>query len=64
MTEREALAVLRKIVARYPSQTAAAASLKLTKQYLHDILHGRRKLSDRVLAKLGLARDVRIVEAK
>lgn len=51
-------AVLRRFVAQYPTQKAAAAALGISQPYLSDILRGNRKLSDQMLEKLGLRRTV------
>lgn len=40
------------------SQKTMAFNLGISPQYLSDILHYRRELSDRVLRSLGLARQV------
>ena len=54
--------VLRAYCARYPTNKAAAESLKMSPSYLADLLRGRRTYSEAVLAKLGLER--RIVRRK
>lgn len=63
MSEQEAMARLRALVGRCPTQGAAARELGVSAAYLSDILHGRRGFSDRILAELGLAREVVIVGA-
>ena len=45
---------LESFVARYPTQTAAAKALRISKAYLSDLLSGRRNYSAAVLEKLGL----------
>lgn len=49
---------LRVLVGRFETQSDAAASLSVSKQYLNDLLHGRRTFSLRLLKKLGLKRVV------
>lgn len=55
---RDPLQLVKDYVAKAGSQTAAARTLGVSVPYLNDILHGRRKLSDRFLEKLGLTRVV------
>lgn len=40
------------------SQKKAAESFGVSPQYLTDVLHGRREISDRILSKLGLRKRV------
>jgi hypothetical protein len=54
MAEVNPADVLRKIVAKYPTQRAAAKSLGISEVYLCDLLRGRRPFSTRVLKTLGL----------
>jgi plasmid maintenance system antidote protein VapI len=49
---------LHQFVARYPTQLLAAQALGISPAYLSDLLHGRRDISDQLLAKLGLKRIV------
>lgn len=44
------------------SQKAVAARLKISPQYLSDILHGRREPSSAVAAKMGFTRVVTYVK--
>lgn len=53
-----ALNVLRRFVAEHGTQHAAAQALNVTDAYLSDILNGRRGLSDTMLDKLGLAKEI------
>jgi transcriptional regulator with XRE-family HTH domain len=53
---------LRKVVARYPTQQDAAAALGIAPSYLSDMLAGKRNVSDRILAWIGLRPTV--VEGK
>ena len=57
-------AVLVAYVRRYPTQSAAADTLGITKGYLGDLLHGKREFSDRMLAALGLVMERRIVRVR
>ncbi len=58
MREINALDALLAYVERFPTRGDAASALSISKQYLSDMLHGRRDLSPRLLAKLGLKRVV------
>ena len=58
MKEVQPLDVLRAWVARYPTQRDAAKALGVSAPMLTDLLYGRRSLSVRVLARLGLRRAV------
>jgi predicted transcriptional regulator len=59
----DALAALRRFVARYETQRQAAEALGFTQAYLSDLLKEQRPFSDNVLAKLGLRRTI-IVNAE
>ena len=50
--------VLEKFVKQYKTQKEAAAALEITEPYLTDLLHMRRELSAKMLAKLNLKRVV------
>jgi hypothetical protein len=54
----DALAALRRFVARYETQRQAAEALGFTQAYLSDLLKEQRPFSDNVLAKLGLRRTI------
>ena len=62
-TNVDALVYLKALIETHGSQTAAAQRLKVSVPYVNDLLHGRRKFSKVMLAKLGLRRR-EIVEAK
>jgi DNA-binding transcriptional regulator YdaS (Cro superfamily) len=49
---------LRALVGRHGTQKAAAKALGVSPAYLSDMLMGRRDISERILAKLGLRRAV------
>ena len=49
---------LQRIVNERGSQAAAARHLGIAPSYLGDLLRGRRRISDRILKKLGLRRIV------
>ena len=51
---------LKRLVSQYPTQAAAARALEISQPYLTDLLYGRRRFSERMLAKLGLGRTIRI----
>ncbi len=53
-----ALAVLKREVAKAGSQKNAAKSLGISTQYMNDLIRERRDFSDAVLAKLGLERRI------
>lgn len=52
----DVLVILCRAIARAGSQDAWAREIGISPQYLSDMLHGRRELSDAVLAPVGLAR--------
>ena len=56
MKSTDPIGVLRAFVAKHASQREAARALRISQPYLHDILHGKRSVSDNMLAKLGLTR--------
>mgnify|MGYP001611010741 CR=1 FL=1 len=58
LKEVDPLTELQRYVAQYPTQTAAAAALGITKMYLTDLLLGRRGISETILEKLGLRETV------
>jgi DNA-binding transcriptional regulator YdaS (Cro superfamily) len=49
---------LRALIVAHGSQRAAAKALGISEVYLSDLKHGRRPMSAKVLAKLGLQRIV------
>jgi len=49
---------LQRIVDERGSQAAAAKHLGIAPSYFSDLLRGRRRISDRILRKLGLRRIV------
>lgn len=51
-------------VATHKTNREAAAALGISAQYLGDMLRGQRKVSNGVLAKLGLERVVTIRKVK
>ena len=56
--EVDAIEALKHYCKRFETQGDAASSLAVSKQYLNDLLHGRRGFSDRLLKKLGLRKAV------
>lgn len=56
--EVDALVALKKYRERFETAGDAASSLSVSKQYLSDMLNGRRDPSERILSKLGLRRAV------
>ncbi len=60
MTEQEAIQELRKAVKEAGSLRAFAAQHGLTASYIHDVLHGRRLLSTRIAAAIGIERVVTV----
>ena len=54
----DARARLKTLVEQAGSQRAAAREIGVGESYIGDLLHGRRKFSDFMLAKLGLRRTV------
>jgi len=49
---------LRAVVDTYPTQKAAALAWGIDQSYLSDMLAGKRNISDRILALLGLRATV------
>lgn len=58
MKEIEPLERLRRFVGMFETQTAAADELGISRQYLTQLLGGKRDFSGSVLAKIGLRRVV------
>ena len=56
--EMNALDVLNEYRQRFDTLGDCASSLAISKQYLSDMLKGRRDLSPRMLGKLGLRKTV------
>lgn len=56
--EKAALAKLREYVKAAGAQDAAARALRISPQYLNDVLMKRRAMSERVCRGLGLTRHV------
>jgi len=56
--EVDPLPILRQKVEEYPTHTAAAKALGISKQYLSNILRRRCDIGPRVLRKLGLKRAI------
>ena len=54
----DAVVRLRALADKLGSQREAAQALEVSEPYLSDILRGRRRVSDAMLAKLGLRRTV------
>jgi plasmid maintenance system antidote protein VapI len=64
MASKNPMDALHRLVAAHGTQTAAARALGISQPYLHDLLHGNRNFSARMLAQLGLERVERIIERK
>ena len=60
MNEAQALLAFRKWVDRFPLKQDAAADLGISAPYLVDLYRGRRPITDRLLAHIGLVRTVTI----
>jgi plasmid maintenance system antidote protein VapI len=58
----EAVRLLRELVKKNGSQTAAARNLDISQAYLADILAGKRLVSDNVARKLGYKRVIIFVK--
>jgi DNA-binding transcriptional regulator YdaS (Cro superfamily) len=58
MTEQEAIKRLQAAVSEVGGQRAFARTHGLSVAYINDVLRGKRALSDRVLATIGLRREV------
>ncbi len=56
--EVDAVAALQQLVNKAGSQAAAAERLQVVPSVVSEMLKGRRKFSDAMLAKLGLRRTV------
>jgi hypothetical protein len=64
LTETDVLARLESFVQGYPTQKAAAHALGVSQSYLSDLRGGRRPLTDTVLGRLGVRREVRYLIAQ
>lgn len=60
MTEQEVIARLRVEVKEAGSLRAFAGKHGITASYIHDILHGRRAVSDRIASAIGIRRVVTV----
>jgi DNA-binding transcriptional regulator YdaS (Cro superfamily) len=60
-TTAEALALLRQACQAAGSQTAWAARVGVSDQYVCDVLRGRRELGKKLATALGLIRQVRYI---
>lgn len=60
MTNSDALELLQRTVAKHKTKRAAAEALGISPPYLHDLLQGKRDLSDKILKRLGLSREITI----
>lgn len=58
LRESQAVNRLRQEVTRAGSQKALADEWEISKQYITDILKGRRSVSEAVALKMGLRREV------
>jgi plasmid maintenance system antidote protein VapI len=61
MPEIDARQRLQDFVDRYKNPTEAARAMKITPQYMRDLLHNKRDISPRILEKLGLKRVSKVV---
>lgn len=61
LTSAEVYGLLRQAITDAGSQKAFAARAGVTPAYVNDLVRGRRGWSDRILATLGVQRDVRFV---
>lgn len=64
MPEQDPRTWLRQRVRALGTQRAVARELGVSDVYISDILHGRRGVSDALLAKMGLRRVVSIITRK
>lgn len=58
LTEQEVRERLRSAIVASGSQRNFAAQHRLTVAYVNDVLHGRRALADRILAAIGIEREI------
>ena len=58
MAEIDALTRLQKFVDQFETQQEAATALGIKPSYLSDLVHMRRDISDNILKKLGLRRQI------
>lgn len=58
LTEQEVKERLRSAIAESGSQRHFAKQHGLTVAYVNDVLHGRRALADRILAAIGIEREI------
>ncbi len=64
MTKEQIIEVLKSEVQRLGSQKALAAKMGISLPYLSDIIQGRREPGPKVLAYLGLERQITYVKVK
>lgn len=58
LTEQEVMARLRTAVTEAGGQRAFAEAHGFTVAYVHDVVHGRRAMADRILAAIGIERAI------
>lgn len=58
LTEQEVRERLRSAIVESGSQRNFAVQHGLTVAYVNDVLHGRRALADRILAAIGIEREI------
>ena len=58
LTEADAKHALEALVAKHGTQQVAAKVLRVSPQYINDLLRGRREFSSSMLEKLGMRRVV------
>ena len=57
-SEIDPLEALRTFIAKHGNQRKAAKALGISEPYMTDLVHGRRRVSDSLLEKLGLRRTI------
>ena len=57
---------LKRMIDAHGSQSQTARAIGVSRGYLHDVLHGKRAMSDKMLRRLGLRRitTTTIIEAQ
>lgn len=58
LTEQEVIERLRGAIIAAGGQRQFARAHGLTPAYINDVLHGRRALADRILAAIGVKREI------
>ncbi len=64
MDETALMDLLKSQVTKAGSQQALATQLRISPQYLHDVLKGRRKVGERLVTAMGMERRIEYFRRK